>query len=127
VWNGDSTRMPARKHTDYLRTCYQENQLARDELVVAGKHLRPSTVGQDAFVLAAVEDHITPWKSSFMTTLLLPGKVRVVLSSAGHVAGIVNPPHKNAVYWVNERLERALAAHRRSARRKLAGGVGELD
>jgi polyhydroxyalkanoate synthase subunit PhaC len=62
---------------------------AEGSLVVAGKHLRPSTVGQDAFVLAAVEDHITPWKSSFKTTLLLPGKVRFVLSSAGHIAGIV--------------------------------------
>lgn len=105
AWNADTTRMPARMHMDYLRACYQENRLARDELVIAGQQLRPSTIRQDAFILAAAEDHITPWRSSFMTTRLLVGKVRFVLSSAGHIAGIVNPPHKNAVHWVNERIE----------------------
>jgi polyhydroxyalkanoate synthase subunit PhaC len=105
AWNGDGTRMPARMHLDYLRACYLQNRLAKDELVVGGQHLRPSTIRQDAFILAAVEDHITPWKSSFKTTRLLAGKVRFLLSSSGHIAGIVNPPHKNAAYWVNDRLE----------------------
>jgi len=26
-----------------------------------------------------------------------------VLSSSGHIAGIVNPPSKSAVHWVNDR------------------------
>ncbi len=105
AWNADGTRMPARMHMEYLRACYLKNQLAKDELVVAGQHLRPSTIRQDAFILAAVDDHITPWKSSFKTTRLLAGKVRFVLSSSGHIAGIVNPPNKNAVYWVNDKPE----------------------
>ncbi len=105
AWNGDGTRMPARMHMAYLKACYLENRLAKDELVVGGQHLRPSTIRQDAFILAAIEDHITPWKSSFKTTRLLAGKVRFLLSSSGHIAGIVNPPHKNAVYWVNDKLE----------------------
>ncbi|MGO8970722.1 MAG: PHA/PHB synthase family protein [Myxococcaceae bacterium] len=105
AWNGDGTRMPARMHMAYLKACYLENRLAKDELVVGGQHLRPSTIRQDAFILAAVEDHITPWKSSFKTTRLLAGKVRFLLSSSGHIAGIVNPPHKNAVYWMNDKLE----------------------
>jgi polyhydroxyalkanoate synthase subunit PhaC len=105
AWNGDGTRMPARMHTDYLRACYLENQLARDEMVVAGQHLRPSTIRQDAFILGAVEDHITPWRSSFKSTGIFGGKVHFVLSSAGHIAGIVNPPHKNAVHWVNDKLD----------------------
>ena len=105
AWNSDGTRLPARMHSHYLRTCYRENQLARDELVVAGVRLKPSRLRQDTYLVGAVEDHITPWKSSFKTTALLAGKVRFVLSNAGHIAGIVNPPGgKGSVHWTNEKL-----------------------
>jgi polyhydroxyalkanoate synthase len=103
AWNSDSTRLPARMYTSYLRGCYQENQLAKGEMVIAGKKLRPSKVKQDAFILAAVEDHIAPWRSSFKTTQLWGGRVKFVLSSSGHIAGIVNPPGKNAVHWTNDK------------------------
>jgi polyhydroxyalkanoate synthase len=104
AWNGDSTALPAKMYTSYLRRFYQENQLARGELVIAGKQLRPSKVKQDVYILAAVEDHIAPWRSSFKTTGLLGGRVKFVLSSAGHIAGIVNPPSKSAVHWTNDQL-----------------------
>jgi hypothetical protein len=32
VWNKDSTRMPARLHSRYLRSCYLNNEVARGEL-----------------------------------------------------------------------------------------------
>jgi polyhydroxyalkanoate synthase len=103
AWNGDSTRLPANMYKSYLRNCYQENQLARGEMVIAGKKLRPSKVKQDAFILAAVEDHIAPWRSSFKTTQIWGGPVTFVLSSSGHIAGIVNPPSKTAVHWTNDK------------------------
>jgi len=103
AWNSDSTRLPAKMYTSYLRSCYQENLLAKGEMVITGKKLRPSKVKQDVFVLAAVEDHIAPWRSSFKTTQLWGGKVKFVLSSSGHIAGIVNPPSKNAVHWTNDK------------------------
>jgi polyhydroxyalkanoate synthase len=103
AWNSDGTRMPAMMHTAYLRTCYGENQLARGEMVVAGKRLSLSKITKDAFVLAAVDDHIAPWRSQFKTTQLLGGSTKFVLSSSGHIAGIVNPPSKSAVHWVNDR------------------------
>lgn len=104
AWNDDSTRMPARMHAFYLRSCYDENRLARGELVLGGRRLRPSAITQDAFVLAAVEDHIAPWRTQFKTTRLLGGETRFVLSSSGHVAGIVNPPSKSAAHWTNDDL-----------------------
>ena len=36
AWNADSTRMPAKMQAYYLRKCWIDNALARDELVVAG-------------------------------------------------------------------------------------------
>ena len=53
----------------------------------------------DHYVLAAIEDHIAPWEGSYLTTQVLPNAdVRYVLSAAGHIAGIVNPPSPKAWY-----------------------------
>ncbi|HKA89841.1 MAG TPA: alpha/beta fold hydrolase, partial [Haliangiales bacterium] len=103
AWNSDGTRMPAMMHKTYLRTCYGENQLARGEMVAAGRRLNLSKIKQDAFVLAAIDDHIAPWRSQFKTPQLVGGRTKFVLSSSGHIAGIVNPPSKSAVHWTNDR------------------------
>jgi polyhydroxyalkanoate synthase len=102
AWNDDGTRIPSRLLSDYLRGCYLDNALARDEMTIRGKRLRLSSVSQDTFIVGAVEDHITPWRSAFKTTGLLGGKVQFVLSSSGHIAGVVNPPSKSATYWLQE-------------------------
>ena len=104
AWNDDGTRIPARLLSEYLRGCYLDNALARDEMVVRGKRLRLEAVKQDTFIVGAVEDHITPWRSAFRTASLLGGKVQFVLSSSGHIAGVVNPPSKSAAYWLHEHL-----------------------
>src|SRR5262249_44444750 len=43
-------------------------------------------------------------RSSYRTTQLLKSDCRFVLSSAGHIAGIVNPPSPKARLWTNECL-----------------------
>ena len=93
TWNADSTRMPADMHSFYLRSCYLENQLARGEMELAGQQLDLSTVDQDLYFLAAEQDHIAPWRSSYAGARLPAGDVRFVLSNSGHIAGIVNPPN----------------------------------
>ena len=105
AWNDDGTRIPARLLSEYLRGCYLDNALARDEMTVRGKRLRLGAAKQDTFIVGAVEDHITPWRSAFRTTSLLGGKVEFVLSSSGHIAGVVNPPSKSAAFWLHEQLQ----------------------
>jgi polyhydroxyalkanoate synthase len=46
--------------------------------------------------VGAINDHIVPWHGSYKTVGLMGGKVRYVLSSGGHIAGIVNPPGPKA-------------------------------
>lgn len=104
AWNEDSTRMPARMHSEYLRSCYLRNEFARGEFEISGNRLDPGLVDVDIYVLAAVDDHIVPWTSGYKTTQLLGGKSRFVLSSSGHIAGIVNPPNPKAKHWVNDSL-----------------------
>lgn len=104
AWNSDSTRMPAAMHSFYLRSCYLKNELAQGELELAGMPLRLSDLTQDTYIVAAINDHITPWRSSYSTTQLLKSDVRFILSSSGHIAGIVNPPSSKARYWTNDDL-----------------------
>jgi polyhydroxyalkanoate synthase len=56
----------------------------------------------DTYVLSAVDDHIVPWTAAYRTTQLLGGRSRFVLSTSGHIAGIVNPPSPKAKHWVGE-------------------------
>jgi polyhydroxyalkanoate synthase len=102
AWNGDSTRMPAAMHSFYLRSLYMRNELARGDMELAGQRLSLSSVKNDTYVVGAINDHIVPWHGSFKTTGLLGGEVRYVLSSGGHIAGIVNPPGPKAWYETGE-------------------------
>jgi len=104
AWNNDSTRMPANMHSTYLRTCYLRNEFSRGELVIDGVKLDPGAVSVDAYVLSAVDDHIVPWTSAYKTARLLGGDNRFVLSTSGHIAGIVNPPSPKAKHWTNPEL-----------------------
>jgi polyhydroxyalkanoate synthase len=103
AWNGDSTRMPAAMHSFYLRSLYMRNELARGEMELAGQRLSLASVKNDTYVVGAINDHIVPWHGSFKTTGLMGGKVRYVLSSGGHIAGIVNPPGPKAWYEATSR------------------------
>ena len=102
AWNADSTRLPAAMHTFYLRSLYQRNELARGVMELAGQQLSLPDVKSDVYVVGAVNDHIVPWQASYKATALFGGDVRYVLSSGGHIAGIVNPPGPKAWYEVAE-------------------------
>ena len=104
AWNNDSTRMPARMHSSYLRRCYLHNEFATDAFEVDGTSLRPADVKQDSYVLSAIDDHIVPWTAAYRTATLLGGHNRFVLSTSGHIAGIVNPPSPKARHWTNDQI-----------------------
>jgi polyhydroxyalkanoate synthase subunit PhaC len=107
AWNADGTRMPAKMHSFYLRTCYLQNELARGELELAGEQLGLGEIAEDVYLVGAREDHIAPWRASYKATQLLGGDVRFVLSSSGHIAGIVNPPGPKARHGTNDELPAA--------------------
>ncbi|NMO90143.1 alpha/beta hydrolase [Actinomycetospora sp. TBRC 11914] len=100
AWNADSTRMPAAMHASYLRHFYLENELARGVLELEGEPISLKAIHADTFIVAAENDHIAPWRTSFTSTELIGGDVTFVLSTAGHIAGVVNPPSPKAKHWV---------------------------
>ena len=115
AWNADSTRLPAAMHSFYLRTLYAHNQLAKGEMELAGQLLSLADVKNDTYIVGAVNDHIVPWPSSYKATGMLGGSVRYVLSSGGHIAGIVNPPGPKAWYEVAQRNPEDAARWREAA------------
>jgi polyhydroxyalkanoate synthase len=117
AWNADSTRLPAAMHSFYLRTLYLHNQLAKGEMELSGQLLSLADVKNDTYLVGAVNDHIVPWPSSYKATGMLGGDVRYVLSSGGHIAGIVNPPGPKAWYEVAQRHPGDAARWREAAER----------
>jgi polyhydroxyalkanoate synthase len=105
-WNADSTRMPARMHSFYLRNMYQENLLAvPNGITLAGVPIDLGRIRTPAYFLSTREDHIAPWKSTYRGTQLLGGPKRFVLAASGHIAGVVNPPDSGKYnHWINEDL-----------------------
>jgi polyhydroxyalkanoate synthase len=99
-WNSDSTRMPAANHSFYLRNCYLNNNLARGQMMIAGKPIDLKAVKVPVYNLATREDHIAPAKSVLFGSSYFGGKVRFVLAGSGHIAGVINPPGKQKYqYW----------------------------
>ncbi|MBR0651938.1 class I poly(R)-hydroxyalkanoic acid synthase [Roseomonas terrae] len=105
-WNDDSTRMPAKMHSFYLRRMYQQNDLVKPGGVdLAGVKLDLRKVKVPAYILSTREDHIAPWKSTYRATQLYKGSTRFVLAASGHIAGVANPPDAGKYsHWVNAEL-----------------------
>jgi polyhydroxyalkanoate synthase subunit PhaC len=91
-WNADTTRMTARLHADFVDLALHNRLATPRSATVLGVPVDLSTVDTDAYVVAGVADHITPWQSCYRTTALLGGDTRFVLSTSGHIAALVNPP-----------------------------------
>ena len=91
-WNMDSTRMPAAMHSWYLRNFYLENLLIRkDALTLAGEKIDLGRISQPLYSVSAEDDHIAPWRQTFRINNFVASSRRYVLSSSGHILGIVNP------------------------------------
>ena len=91
-WNADTTRMTAGLHRDFV-TAMQDNALTKPGgVTMLGSPVDLGAVDVDSYVIAGIADHLCPWKSCYASARLLGGNTRFVLSTAGHIAAIVNPP-----------------------------------
>jgi polyhydroxyalkanoate synthase len=104
AWNNDSTNMPGKAHAQFLRKLYLENALANDRFEAMGERLIVSEIATDSYIVAGADDHIVPWQVAYRTTQLFKGPVRFVMTSGGHIAGIVCPPSPKARLWTNDDL-----------------------
>ncbi len=104
-WSVDGTRLPRAMHAYYLRKLYLENKLVQPgALSMMGQGIDLGRVRCPCYVVAALDDHIVPWRSAHKAQALFSGPTRFILSQSGHITGIINPPAAGrGAYFTNER------------------------
>jgi len=101
-WNADTTRMSAKLHADFVDLAMDNKLVTPGALTVLGTPIDVGAVATDAYLVAGIADHITPWQNCYRSTQLLGGKSRFILSTSGHIAALVNPPgNPKAHYQTN--------------------------
>ena len=91
-WDADTTRMPARMHSEYLHKLYLHNDLAEGRLIVEDRPVAISDIKVPCFLVSAETDWVAPWKSVYKFLLLNGADVTFALASGGHNGGIVSVP-----------------------------------
>jgi polyhydroxyalkanoate synthase len=110
-WNADSTRMSAANHIYYLRNCYLENNLSQGN---DASLRRAGVAGRREDPDLQPRDQGRPYRAC---TVGLRGKcekfggeVTYVAGGSGHIAGVINPPHrKKYQFWHGPKVKGTFA------------------
>jgi polyhydroxyalkanoate synthase len=106
AWNVDTTRLPYRMHSEYLRKLFLNNDLFEGRYKVDNRSISPNDIRIPIFAVGTVSDHVSPWRSVYKITLLTDTDVTFLLTSGGHNAGIVSEPgHPHRSYQYSTRLK----------------------
>lgn len=118
-WNDDTTRLPAAFHGDLLTIMEKLPFSKPGKMKVLGKPIDMRKVDVEAFVVAGLTDHITPWRACYETARIFGDKSTFVLANAGHLQSILNPPNAPKAFFSTARVggenpdEWAVTAERR--------------
>jgi len=104
AWNADTTRMPARMHSEYLRQLFLNDALSEGRYRVGGRPVSLTDIHTPSFCVATFSDHVAPWRSVHKLHYLTTAELHFVLTSGGHNAGIVSEPGRSHRYF--QALER---------------------
>lgn len=92
-WNTDTTNMPAKMHSEYMRWMYLHNDLIKPgKIHINTIALHMEHIDIPTFFVSTKKDHIAPWEATYKGFQLMQGKKRFLLGGSGHIAGIIIPP-----------------------------------
>jgi len=93
AWNADTTRMPYRMHSEFLRSLFLDNDLAEGRYHVGDRPVFLSDIQAPVFLVATLRDHVAPWHSVYKFLFFYNAEdITFVLCSGGHNAGIISEP-----------------------------------
>ncbi len=102
AWNADTTRLPYRMHSEYLRKLFLDNELAEGHFSVADKPIALEDIRIPVFAVGTERDHVAPWRSTYKINLQVETEVTYLLTTGGHNAGIVSEPgHRGHSFKIN--------------------------
>ena len=104
-WNNDTTALPAALHSDYLDLITMNPFRNPGVLKLSGTPIDIGKVKVDSYVVAGVTDHITPWKAVYDSARIVHDDSTFVLSNAGHLQSLLNPPGNPKATFVKGRAE----------------------
>jgi polyhydroxyalkanoate synthase subunit PhaC len=91
-WNADTTRLPAAFHADLIGIFENNPFVHAGEMEVLGEPIDMRQVSVEAYIVAGITDHITPWKACYETARIYGPKSEFILANAGHLQSLLNPP-----------------------------------
>ncbi|MBV8594203.1 MAG: alpha/beta fold hydrolase, partial [Caulobacteraceae bacterium] len=92
AWNADGTNLPGALHAQFLEIFGRNVLCQPGAMTVLGTPVDLGRIDVELYCMAAINDHLTPWRGCYRTTQLLGSPSTFVLSNSGHIAGLVNPP-----------------------------------
>ena len=100
AWNADSTNLPAALHGQFLDIFGRNTLCTPGGMTLLGTPVDLANVKIDTYITGATTDHLTPWTGCYRATQLFGGDSTFILSNAGHIQSLVNPPgNPKAKYW----------------------------
>ncbi|MBL4874722.1 MAG: alpha/beta fold hydrolase [Rhodobacteraceae bacterium] len=96
-WNADTSNLPVAWFSYYIQEMYVANKLMEaGALTLLGRPVDTRNIKVPCYFVAATDDHIVPWKTSYVATALVTGDTEFVLTDGGHVSGtVINHPVKS--------------------------------
>ncbi len=100
AWNADTTRMPYRMHSEFLRSLFLDNDLAEGRYIVGDRPVFLNDIKGPIFLVATLRDHVAPWRSVYKFLFFNNAEeITFVLCSGGHNAGIIGEPGGRARFF----------------------------
>lgn len=115
AWDYDTTRIPYKMHTEYLRKLFLNNDLVEGRLKILNEPINLADINVPMFAVTTLKDHVAPWKSVYKLHYFIDTNVTFVLANAGHNTGIVNvpgEPGRNFQMLTHKRNEKHLTPER---------------
>jgi polyhydroxyalkanoate synthase len=99
-WNHDTPRIPLKMLSECINDFFFKNMFFSKETDRQASIVQEGLkkIKNQMFVFGTERDHVVPWESCFSATKIL-SNAKFVLGGAGHIAGCINPPHKNKYYY----------------------------
>jgi polyhydroxyalkanoate synthase subunit PhaC len=99
AWNHDTTRLPYKMHTEYLRQFFLQNDLVQGAIRVDGQNISLLDIHVPIYAVSALKDHVAPWKSVYKVHFYVKTEITYVLTNKGHNSGIISQPGKSNIHF----------------------------